>query len=107
VLTGDGSFMMTMQEIITAVRYSLPVVIIIFNNGCYLLEQHRMEQNNMEPFGTDMPKLDLVKVAKGCGAEGIRVTQPEHLHAALTKAMSLNSTVVVDIIINQEKPLFI
>lgn len=107
VVTGDGGFMMTMQEIITSIRYSLPVVIIIFNNGCYLLEQHRMQKNNMEPFGTDLPKLDFVKVAKACGAEGIRVEQPEHLHDALTKAMSLNNTVVLDIIINQERPLFI
>lgn len=107
VLTGDGGFIMTMQEIITAIRYSLPVVIIIFNNSCYLLEKHRMQQNNnMAPFGTDVANPDFVSFATSCGAEGIRVERPEHLHDALAKAMSVKNTIVVDVIVNGEKPMF-
>ncbi|WP_066633755.1 thiamine pyrophosphate-binding protein [Desulfolucanica intricata] len=107
VLTGDGGFIMTMQEILTAVRYSLPVVIIIFNNSKYLLEKHRMQKENMKPFGVETAVPDFALFAKACGAEGIKVDKPEMLEAILGRAMVLRRPVVLDIITSDEKPGFI
>mgnify|MGYP002408395417 CR=1 FL=1 len=107
VLTGEGGFIMTIQEIITAVRYSLPVLIIIFNNSKYLLEKHRMQKEGMNPFGVDVEVPVFASFAKTCGAEGIRVDKPETLKDLLGRAMVLNWPVVIDVIVSDEKPGFI
>lgn len=107
VLTGEGGFIMTMQEIITAVRYSLPIIIIIFNNGTYALEKHRMEKARMKPFGVDVKAPDFAAFAVTCGAEGIRVEEPEMLQDALIKAMAIERPVIVDVISSDYKPGFI
>lgn len=107
VLTGDGGFIMTMQEIITAVRYSLPVTVIIFNNSAYSLEKHRMQKAGMDPFGVEVKAPDFAAFAAACGAEGIRVEEPEMLREALARAMALDRPVVVDIISSEEKPAFV
>lgn len=98
---------MTMQEIITAVRYSLPVLIIILNNSKYLLEKHRMQKEGMNPFGVEVKVPDFASFAKACGAEGIRVDEPEMLRDVLGKTMALDRPVVIDIITSDEKPGFI
>jgi pyruvate dehydrogenase (quinone)/pyruvate oxidase len=107
VLTGDGSFIMTMQEIITAVRYLIPVIVIIFNNGKYLLEKHRMQKEGMIPFGVDLRTPDFALFAKACGAEGIRLEEPEMLKQSLENAIALDRPAVIDIIIRDEVPKFI
>lgn len=107
VLTGNGDFIMTMQELLTAVRYGLPVVVIIFNNGIYALEQHKMQKNGLAPFGTTVASLDFVKLAEACGAGGIKVEEPERLAEVLKKAMVLDKPTVIEIVVNQDKPVFI
>lgn len=107
VLMGDGDFLMTLQELLTAVRYALPVVILIFNNGCYSLEQHRMQKMGLTPFGTDVAALDIAKYAEACGAVGMRVAEPAELADTLRKAMDLDKPTVVDIIVDRDRPAFI
>jgi len=107
ILTGDGGFIMTMQELITAVRYSLPVVVIIFNDSMYSLEKHRMEKTGMSPFGVDVKAPDFAVFAASCGAEGMRVEDPEILRDVLYKAMGLDRPVVIDVISGASKPVFI
>lgn len=107
VLTGEGGFIMTMQEIITAVRYSLPVTVIIFNNGRYLLEEHRMEKAGMIPFGVDVRAPDFAALATACGAGGTRVEESEKLRETLVKAIEADRPWVVDIQTAAERPLFI
>ena len=107
VLSGEGGFMMSIQELITAARYALPVTIIVFNNGRYLLEEHRMLKNGMDPFGVDVRTANFTQFAAACGIEGIRVEEPAELRGALERAMTIEGPAVVDISTNQEKPLFI
>lgn len=63
---------MTMQELVTAVRYSLPVVVVVFDGGVYSLEKHRMQKEGMIPFGLDLKTPDFASFATACGAEGFR-----------------------------------
>ncbi|MDD4170219.1 MAG: thiamine pyrophosphate-binding protein [Desulfotomaculaceae bacterium] len=107
VLTGNGDFIMTMQELLTASRYGLPVVVVIFNNGIYSLEKHKMQKAGLNPFGIDVAVPDFVKLAEACGATGIRVEKPEELAKVLKKAMLLDQPVVIDIQVSQDKPAFI
>lgn len=107
VLTGEGGFTMTMQEIVTAVRYSLPVTVIIFNNEIYALEKYRMKKAGMSPFGVDVKTPNFATFAVACGAEGIRVDEPEMLQDAIIKAMAIDRPVIVDVISSDHKPGFI
>lgn len=107
VLTGDGGFIMTMQEMITAVRYSLPVVVIVFHDNIYALEKHRMLKAGMNPFGVDVNSFDFSSYATLCGAEGIRVEDLKTLRETLKKSINANRPVIVDIVINQPKPIFV
>lgn len=107
VLAGDGSFIMIMQELITAVRYQLPVKIIVFNNRGYLLEDHRMQAMGMQPFGVEVTPPDFAAFAKACGAFGIRVEDPAALLDSLAGAMAQEGPSVVDIITAGERPLFL
>ncbi|WP_165791989.1 thiamine pyrophosphate-binding protein [Desulfocucumis palustris] len=107
ILTGDGGFIMTMQELITAVRYSLPVVVIIFNNSMYSLEKHRMEKAGIGAFGVDVKTPDFASFAVSCGVEGIRVEDPETLRDVFHKAVGFDRPVVIDVISGSNKPGFI
>lgn len=107
ILAGEGGFIMTMQEILTAVRYALPVVVIIFNNGRYLLEEHRMRKAGMVPFGVDVYAPDFSVYAGACGVKGFKVEDPGELRGVLSQAMSYNGPVLVDVLIKDEKPAFI
>ena len=96
-ITGDGGFAMGMAELVTAVKYHLPMVVVVLNNrelGMIRVEQQMEHYPN---FGTDLLNPDFAAYADACGGRGIRVTRPEELEPAIKKAMALDTVVVVDI----------
>ncbi len=107
VVTGDGGFLMTMQEIITAVRYRLPITVIVFNNRGYLLEKHRMEKLQMKPHGVEDVVPDFAALAQSCYAVGMKVEKPEMLPEMLGAALALDNPVVLDIQVSGRKPMFL
>ncbi|MCF8011984.1 MAG: thiamine pyrophosphate-binding protein [Clostridiales bacterium] len=107
ILTGEGGFIMMMQEILTAAHYALPVVIVVFNNSEYLLEKHRMEKEGMISFGVDAYLPDIATFAEACGVQGVSVEDPELLEETLKKAAASDNTVIVNIKVNKERPLYI
>jgi len=107
VLVGEGGFIMTMQEMLTAARYDLPVVVIIFNNSRYLLEEHRMQKAGMVPFGVEVYAPDFSVYAGACGVKGFKVEDPGEIRSVLSQAMSYNGPVLVDVLIKDDKPEFI
>ncbi|MTV47842.1 hypothetical protein GJ688_02435 [Heliobacillus mobilis] len=107
VLTGEGGLLMTLQEMVTAVRYALPVIVIIFNNGQYALEKHKMEKAAMEPFGVDVYSPDFAGIASACGALGLRVKTPEELSLAMERALQSDLFTVVDILVDESVPSFL
>jgi pyruvate oxidase len=96
-ITGDGGFAMAMAELVTAVKYHLPMVVVVMNNrelGMIRIEQQMEHYPN---FGTDLLNPDFAAYADTCGGRGIRVTRPEELEPAIRKAMALDTVVVVDV----------
>jgi pyruvate oxidase len=96
-ITGDGGFAMAMAELVTAVKYHLPMVVVVLNNrelGMIRVEQQMEHYPN---FGTDLLNPDFATYADACGGRGIRVMQPEELEPAIRKAMALDTVVVVDV----------
>src|SRR5438094_10451422 len=75
---GDGGFSMLIAEFATAVKYKLPIKIVIVKNGT--LDQIKWEQmvflGNPE-FGVDLHPIDFAAVARACGGEGFTAEDPE------------------------------
>jgi acetolactate synthase-1/2/3 large subunit len=80
-ITGDGSILMSGQEITVAVQEELPVVFVILNDSCYGMVKHGQRMTGAEVIGVDMPKTDFASFARAMGAEGHVIKSPEDLLA--------------------------
>jgi len=96
-ITGDGGFSMTMGDFVTAVKYNLPVVVIILNNRELGMIQVEQMMEHYPNFATDLLNPDFAKYAEVCGGAGIHVAMPEDLRPAVLRAMAMNRPVIVDV----------
>lgn len=105
LVTGDGSFGMCLNEMATAVKENVPLVILLLNNG--VLGMVRQWQNLFfdKHFSNTVldRKTDFVKLADAFGAKGERVTNPEELDKALQRAFSCDGTYLVECIIDKDE----
>lgn len=69
--TGDGGFLMAIQELETAVRYQIPLVVLVYNDAAYGAEVHHFTGEPMD--NVVFPDTDIAAIARGFGAEGITV----------------------------------
>ena len=94
---GDGGFMMNSQELETAVRLKLNLVVIILNNSSYGMIELAQERLGFENFGLTFGNPDFVKYAESYGAYGHRITKTENLNAKLDECLNANGIHVIDI----------
>ena len=99
---GDGGFSMLMAELVTAVKYKLPIVVVVIKNNT--LGQIKWEQmvflGNPE-FGVDLQPIDFVKFAEACGATGYRIDDPKDCGAALDRALAnVTGPVVIEAVVD-------
>lgn len=93
LISGDGSFNMEMQELITAVSLSLPLIVIIFNNNSLEMFRHVQEERfGYEFMARPTVKVDYVMLARSMGASGVRAKTITQLRNALK---SFNGTPLV------------
>jgi acetolactate synthase-1/2/3 large subunit len=97
-LTSDGAFAHNWKELTTAVRESLPVTIILLNNGVLGLHE-RYELNGFSQCTPAIKgaSVDHVAIARACGAAGLRVDEPAHLHEALAEALVSDVPTLVEV----------
>jgi pyruvate oxidase len=96
-ITGDGGFAMVMAEFCTAIKYGLPMIVIILNNHQLGMIQVEQMMENFPNFGTDLLNPNFSQFAENCGGTGFAVQDPDALKPALEKARSLHTPVIVDI----------
>jgi acetolactate synthase-1/2/3 large subunit len=95
-VTGDGGFLMNSQEIETAVRLGLSIVILIWNDSGYgLIEWKQMNQFN-RPSHVTFNNPDFIKYAEAFGAKGYRVEKTEDLLPILKKALTDDTVSIID-----------
>jgi len=95
-VTGDAGFMMNSQEIETAMRLQVAVVILIWNDAGYgLIEWKQMHQFQRSSH-VDFTNSDFVKYAESFGAAGYRVTGPGQLQGILKKALAQPTVSIID-----------
>jgi acetolactate synthase-1/2/3 large subunit len=97
-IAGDGGFMFAIEEIATAVQYSLPVVAVVFDNHAYgnvRLDQQRLYGGRTPVSGLVNP--DFARVADDFGALGLTAQTPTELARALDKGFSSRRPTVVHV----------
>ncbi|MCY0866889.1 MAG: biosynthetic-type acetolactate synthase large subunit [Aquificaceae bacterium] len=109
VIDGDGSFMMTMQELITAVQYRVPVKIAIINNG-YLGMVRQWQELFYEKRYSEVDlsiQPDFVKLAEACGAVGFRAEKPSEVREIIEEALKIDDRpVLMDFHVDREENVF-
>ncbi|NER32367.1 MAG: thiamine pyrophosphate-binding protein, partial [Symploca sp. SIO1C4] len=99
-IVGDGAMLMN-NEVSTAVRYQIPAVWIILNDGGYNMCKQGSMMQGFRGMDVEIPQADFARFACSMGADGIRVERESDLQAALEKAMASTGPFVVDIVIDQ------
>lgn len=97
---GDGGFMMNSQELETAVRLKLNMVVIILNDGSYGMIKWKQEGMGFDNFGLDYTNPDFVKYAESYGAKGHRPTSDEDFKAILEKCLATDGVHVIDLAVD-------
>jgi acetolactate synthase I/II/III large subunit len=95
-VTGDGDFLMSGQELATAVQHELDVVVLVVDNGMY--GTIRMHQERAYPgrvIATDLRNPDFAALAEAYGAAGETVTETAEFPAALDRALAAGRPAVV------------
>jgi acetolactate synthase-1/2/3 large subunit len=95
-IAGDGAMLMN-HEVSTAVGYGTDAVWIVLNDARYGMIDAGMRSLGWTPFGTEIPRVDFVAMARAVGADGARVEHELQLEAALERAMAARGPFVVDV----------
>ena len=105
LITGDGSFGMNLNELATAVRYGVPVVVIIMNNGVLGMVRQLQTLFYDKHYSNSVleRKTDFAAFAKAFGADGEAVTTPEELDAALDRAFKNEGPYIIDCKIDKDE----
>ena len=93
---GDGGFMMNSQELETAVRMELDIVIIILNDNAYGMIKWKQEGMGFDNFGLDYHNPDFVKYAEAYGAHGHLITSAEDFTETVEKCLNSKGVHLID-----------
>ncbi|MFK5879923.1 MAG: acetolactate synthase large subunit [Flavobacteriaceae bacterium] len=94
---GDGGFMMNSQELETAVRLGLNMVVIILNDSSYGMIKWKQEGMGFDNFGLDYKNPDFVKYAESYGCIGHRPTSDSDFREVLTKCLAMDGVHIIDL----------
>lgn len=101
-IAGDGGFGMLMQDFVTAVRYDLPIIVVVLNNGKLGFITLEQESSGLPDFGTELANPDYAAVAEACGGLGITVERPEDIGPAIDRALAARTATVINVIVDPD-----
>jgi acetolactate synthase-1/2/3 large subunit len=95
-VTGDGGFLMNSQELETAVRLVLPLVVLVWRDNGYGVIRWKQQLRFGRTSAVEFGNPDLVQYARSFGAIGYRVAEPSELGAVLEEALKSKVPAVID-----------
>ncbi len=102
---GDGAFTMLMGEFATAVKYDLPIkVVVIKNNTLGMIKWEQMVMLGNPEYGCELNPIDFVGVARACGGTGFRIEDPAECGAVLDEALATRGPVLVEAVVDPLTP---
>jgi acetolactate synthase-1/2/3 large subunit len=96
-ICGDGGFMMNSQEMETAVRLKLDLVILILRDDAYGMIKWKQAGMGFKDFGLDYGNPDFVKYAESYGADGHRVESTDQLGDLLKSSLSATGVHLIEV----------
>ena len=100
---GDGCFMMHGQEFATAIRYNLPIITLVINNGMYgTIRMHQEREYPGRVSATDLTNPDFAALAKAYGGHGETVEKTEDFAPAFLRARASGKPAIVEIKLDPE-----
>lgn len=100
---GDGCFLMNGQELATAVRYELPIIIVVVNNGMYgTIRMHQERDYPNRVSGTDLHNPDFAAYARSFGANGATVLKTEEFADLFDTALKADKPTLIELKIDPE-----
>jgi acetolactate synthase I/II/III large subunit len=103
-IAGDGSFIMSEQELACSVNENIPVTVIVLNNSILgMVAQWQRMLYKRRYMAVHLGKTpDFVKLAEAYGAQGLRATSIDEFHKAVKTALTSKVTTVIDVPIGSE-----
>jgi acetolactate synthase I/II/III large subunit len=95
---GDGGFLMTGQEIETAVRYGAAITVVVFRNRLHGTIAMHQKQALGRTAGVEIGEVDLAGYARSLGAEGHTVRDPDGLAPAMEAALASDTVTLLDVV---------
>jgi acetolactate synthase-1/2/3 large subunit len=97
-ISGDGGFMFNVQELATAVRHRIPLVVVLFNDGAYgNVRNMQKSLHGNRVIGSDLANPDFVRLAEAFGIAGHRVGDAEGLRRALEKSLASGAPALIEV----------
>jgi len=93
---GDGGFMMNSQELETAVRLKLDLVVLVLRDDAYGMIKWKQQDMGLTDYGLDFGNPDFVRYAESYGASGHRVESAGHLSELLSDCLSRSGVHLID-----------
>ncbi|MCW5641227.1 MAG: acetolactate synthase catalytic subunit [Rhodoferax sp.] len=101
-VTGDGGFGYVINELETAARYRVNLLVVVFNNGTLGFQRHWEEKAIGRAMDCDFLDVDYSEVSRALKGGGERVTDPSQLAAAIARGKTFPGPYVIDAIIDPE-----
>jgi acetolactate synthase-1/2/3 large subunit len=100
---GDGGFMMSGQEVATAVQYGARPIVVVFNNRMYgTIRMHQEREHPERVVGTDLSDQDFAALGAALGCHAERVTRTEDFAPAFARARASGRAAVIELLTDPE-----
>jgi acetolactate synthase I/II/III large subunit len=102
-VTGDGGFLMNAGEMVTARRYNLPVIVVVFSDGELNLIKVKQSWKNLSPYGTFLYTGDLFESDRFLGVKVLRADSHAEMRKCLNEALAGNEPVIINAVIDPDE----
>ncbi|MCP8856497.1 pyruvate oxidase [Latilactobacillus sakei] len=104
-ISGDGGFTMVMQDLITQVKYQMPIINVVLSNDSFGFIEAEQDDKGQPHSGVAIQGADYGAATTALGAQGFTVRTLDELKAAFAAAQKRQGPVVIDVKIANERPL--
>jgi thiamine pyrophosphate-dependent acetolactate synthase large subunit-like protein len=104
LIDGDASVMMHLAEFETAVRYNMPLLVVVMNNEALGAEYYKLDAHKMETRGSEIKTPDLGKVAVSFGGRGKKATSIDELTSGVKEFVAKPGPMMIDLRISKSVP---
>ncbi|HXT81924.1 MAG TPA: thiamine pyrophosphate-binding protein [Acetobacteraceae bacterium] len=95
-IEGDGSMMFHLQELESVTRHKLQMVLVVWNDGGYGAEVHKLKVKGFDPALAQWESPDFVAIAKAFGGDGVRLARESDMGAAVAEGLRKGGLFLID-----------